>query len=456
MARDPVLFVYAKGGAPLEYALPALAQATDVHLLALSPLPAHTRHLWSQSVVSMRSVDVSGGAAVAEIVATAQRVGAKAVLALSEFLVVSVAQAAEILGLQGAGPNVVRSRDKRLMRRTWRDTGVPSPRFRAVSSTDDLRDALDQLRLPVLLKAAWGAGSVAQTVISKRTEADRAWATATSALRAASRNRFRDLSERASSVDLLVEEIIEGSTEGWFERGSGYGDYLSIEGIVDHGRYHPLCITTRLPTIPPFTEVSNLAPCVLSEDKQRRIESIARRAVDALGLDTCATHTEMKLQRNGDLCLIESAARFGGVNIVRQIETVFDIKPIQMLARALLGEPVEYPDQMLTAGRAAAASLSIIATDASGQPWRRERPIWNSKAVDWSKLLSAESAIETVIGLSLPDGTPMPISDGADGSLAYAGLFFLKAPDAETLVRDSYSVLNGLESALGEPVRRLG
>ncbi|WP_346137229.1 hypothetical protein [Lentzea roselyniae] len=44
------------------------------------------------------------------------------------FGVLLVAHVADRLGLAGAGPNIVRARDKRLMRETWRDAGVPIPR----------------------------------------------------------------------------------------------------------------------------------------------------------------------------------------------------------------------------------------------------------------------------------------------------------------------------------------
>jgi hypothetical protein len=40
-----------------------------------------------------------------------------------------------------------------------------------------------------------------------------------------------------------------------------------------------------------FTEVANLAPCALPEGAQRVVEREARAAIDALGLDTTATHT---------------------------------------------------------------------------------------------------------------------------------------------------------------------
>lgn len=446
---DRLLFVYNKGGAPLEFALPAAAQVAEVHVLAFAELPQHTRHLWESAVTSIKdATNTKQVDLVDTIVSAALELGAGAVITLSEFALLAVEQAAARLGLRGAGPNVVRARDKRLMRTVWRDADVPIPDFRVVSTLDEVRNAVRTLRLPALLKAAWGAGSVAHMSIHESSEADLAWHAATSALDRAADSGFVEMTDLDWSRGMLVEEIIDGSTAGWCEPSSGYGDYLSVEGIVDEGLYHPLCITTRIPTIPPFTELSNLAPCEFGEEKQRYIEEVARRAVDALGLRTCGTHTELKLLADGSVSVIESAARLGGVNIARQLETVFGLNPVQMLVAALLGKHVEYPAQMLTRGQGAAGSLSIIATDAEGRPWQDRPRIWNAQAVDWSRLLSPGSTIEAVPGLSIPDGTPMPRYGTANGARDYAGLFFLTAPDAPTLVRDSYSVLNGLESAL--------
>jgi biotin carboxylase len=444
---DCLLYVYIKGGPTLQFAVPAVAEMADVHVLALEPYPLHVEHLWRDKALSVREVHAFGEAQVVDtIVARAREIGATGIMTVSEFCILGVNKAAEILGLRSAGPNLVRSRDKRLMREVWRNAGVPSPNFRPVSSLEELEAALAVLKLPVLLKAAWGAGSLGQVPIYHAGDAETAWKTATGALDAAFASGFRELMVPGSPRDLLVEEIIKGSTGGWYEPDSGYGDYLSVEGMVDGGVYHPLCITARIPTIPPFTELSNLAPCELSEDRQRAIEQVARTAVDALELDTCATHTELKLMADGSISLIESAARPGGVNIARQMATVFGLNPVTMLARALLGQPVEYPERMLTTGNGAAGSVSIIATDSSGRPWAARERMWDSREVDWSQLISPDSTIEVVS--SVPDGTPMPRYGAANGATDYAGLLFLTARDAPTLLRDSYSVLNGLECAL--------
>jgi biotin carboxylase len=447
-----ILLVFSPGGAPLEYALPRIARRAEVHLLALWQPPAHTAALWQPhctAVIPAWDSPVFGEELSDLIVRQARRIGADAVFTLAEYAMLAVAQAADRLGLRGAGPNAARTRDKRLMRAAWAQAGVPSPRFRPVSTEEELRAAYHELAPPLLLKTAWGAGSVGHVVVDSPDSVASAWSVVGAAVARAKAMGYRELRHESVARDLLVEELIHGSSRTWWPEGSGYGDYLSVEGIVADGEYHPLCITARLPTIPPFTEISNLAPCALPEELQRKIESAARRAVGALGLLTCGTHTEIKLMDGEGLCLIESAGRLGGVMVPAEVEHVFGYDPVGMVVDCLLGRPVAFPGRMLTEADAkgAAGSISMIATDAAGNPWSQSLA-WDDSIVDWQSILSPGSRIEAVPGLCIPSGTVVPGYNPTSGALAWGGTFFLSATDASTLVRDSYAVLNGLEGAL--------
>lgn len=454
MPEKKVLFVYSRGGAPLEYAFPKIAAKGELHVLALKPLPAHTESLWSPhcaSVTPRWDQDAAGDELVDLIVAEAERIGADAILTLSEFAVIAVAEAAEQLGMRGAGPNAVRSRDKRLMRRVWEDAGVPVPRFRTVDSAADLRRAFHELDAPMLLKSAWGAGAIGQLVLEREEDVEPAWAQANEAMIQALHAGYTEMQAAGADADFLVEEVIQSSTESWWDPDSGYGDYLSVEGLVVGGVYHPVCITSRIPTIPPFTELSNLAPCALPEAAQREIERVARDAVDALGLDYCGTHTELKLCPDGRLSVLESAARLGGVMVAAEIEHCFGYDIVGMLTDALLGEPVDAPERMLTDRDAtgAAGSLSLIATDSAGRPWS-DHPDWDESLVDWTGVVDPATTVTAVPGLCIPAGTPMPAYDLTSGALGYGGIFFLRTSTADTLVADSYHVLDNLESLLAK------
>ncbi|MDN3241492.1 ATP-grasp domain-containing protein [Glycomyces tritici] len=396
-------------------------------------------------------IERTGDDLVGLIVDEARRIGADAVLTLSEYAVIAVAEAAERLGLRGAGPNAVNSRDKRRMRQVWEDAGVPVPRFRPVDSAADLRDAFRELDAPMLLKHAWGAGAIGQIVLETEADVEPAWAQANEAMIRARERGYTEMQVAGADADFLVEEVIQSGTESWWDPESGYGDYLSVEGVVAGGVYHPVCITSRIPTIPPFTELSNLAPCALPEAAQREIERVARAAVDALELDYCGTHTELKLCPDGRLSVLESAARLGGVMVAAEIEHCFGVDIVGMLTDALLGEPIDPPARMLldTDATGAAGSLSLIATDSAGRPWT-DHSVWDESLVDWTGVVDPATTVTAVPGLCIPAGTPMPAYDLSTGALGYGGIFMLRAASADTLVADAYHVLDNLESLLAK------
>lgn len=446
-----ILFVHAKGGVPLEHAIPRLTAVGQVHLLALSPLPPAGAQSWltgcSEVIERWESAPV-GQALVDMIVKEAERVGADAVTGFSEYVLLAVARAAEALGLPGPGPRARWSRDKRLMRERWAESGVPVPAFRRVDTLDDLRAAYGELTPPLLLKPAWGAGSVGQAILREESDLATSWEHITGELEKLAAHGLGEYFETEAPRHLLVEEIIEGTTEGWYPQ-PGYGDYLSVEGIVARGTFHPLAVTGRIPTIPPFTELSSHAPCALPEDLQRRVEDVARQAVDALDLDTCGTHTEIKLGPDGALTVIESAARFGGSAITQVVETVHGIDMVTMLARELLGEEVAYPQRMPVEAPTAAAEMSLIGTDASGRPWSSS-VVWDSRTAELERLIGPDGTIEPVRGLTVADGTRIPAYDAARGITNCAGMLFLTAPDTARLIADVHAVLNGMEDRLAE------
>ncbi|MGW2697876.1 ATP-grasp domain-containing protein [Streptomyces sp. NPDC001296] len=446
--KKRILLVHSRSGPPLDFALPRLAARGEIHVLAFQPLPAGTE-AFCASVIPAHERRLKGDELVDAIVEAAGRVGADALCGLSEYTVVPVALAADRLGLPGPGPGAAASRDKRLMRAAWAKAGVPQPAYRTVASAADLRQAFRELRPPLLLKAAWGAGSTAQLVISSEEQIVPAWEEAKTVMRTADAANVLMLEVPGAEHDFLAEEIIPGTTRSWWEDESGYGDYLSVEGIVIEGVYHPVCITSRLPTIPPFMELCNIAPCELPVRLQRAIESVARASVDALGLRTCGTHTEIKLMEDGGLALIESAARFGGAAILAQIEHVYGCDLVGILADALLGLPADLPDSMFTHHDAtgAACTLSLLATNAVGEPWSKDL-VWDGRVVDWPSLVTPGTSVETVPALTIPDGTPMPKYEHSGGKMGLGGVLYMTSADSGTLVHDAYAVLNGLEDAL--------
>ena len=338
-----LLLAAGRGGPPLDFVLPRVRAHADVAVLFVAPPRLEDLEAVRENgCVVVEGDTVSGMAAV---VSAAGTVGADGLLTLSEYAVLAMAEAAVWLGLPGPGPGAVNARDKFRMRTLWRVAGVPVPDFFPVGSADDLRAAAQALPWPFLLKSAWGAGSIGQRIVHRDDDLDQIWSEAVATIERASLSGRADWSDEADEFGkrpaFLAEAIIRSTTASWYEPDgsppSGWGDYVSVEGVVAGGVYHPVCVTSRLPTIEPFTELANLCPCPLPEQAQRTLEEQARQAVDALGLETCGTHTEIKLGPDGTVTLLESAARLPGALVTREIEEVWGVDLIGALARLALG-----------------------------------------------------------------------------------------------------------------------
>ncbi|WP_055701209.1 GNAT family N-acetyltransferase [Streptomyces silaceus] len=446
-----LLFVAGRSGPSLDYALPRLAAVASVHAVILSPVDAFAR-----AQLDHHCADVTDRAdapdPVEALVEYARLVRAHGLLTFSEYAVRPVADACLRLGLPGPGVNAARARDKWLMRLRWQRAGLPVPCFRQVGSLGDLQRARDRLATPFLLKRSDGAGSIGHVVIGEDTDIVEVWHRALEVDRAAFRDGFGDYTHGEHVPSFVAEELIASTTESWYapqhDGTRGYGDYVSVEGMVAGGTYHPVCVTGRLPTVAPFTELSNQAPCVLPERLQRVVEEHARHAVDTLGLDTCATHTELKLMAGERVSLLETAARVGGAMVTREVAEVFGVDLITLQAREALGEPQKYPERMLVTGDGrAAASLALIATDSRGTPWRT-LPRFDWRSFDWSPLVSPGTTVEVAEGSTVPDGSVMPRYDAAAAALSIGGIAYVTADDPATLKADTYRILDGLEGAL--------
>ncbi|MFJ2746151.1 acetyl-CoA carboxylase biotin carboxylase subunit family protein [Streptomyces sp. NPDC087440] len=444
-----VLLVHAKGGPPLGHVLLRAAAKAEVHLLALSALPPAVAGAARSLCASVETPTEAQRADLVQlIVARAGAVGADAVLTFSEYAVVAVAEACEALGLAGPGGAAHLARDKRLMRRTWREHSLPQPAFRPVATEDDLHEAARELPFPLLLKAAWSAGSTAHQIIRTPHEVSAAWRRSRDVMAESAQLGFSELHVAAADADFVVEQIVTGTASDWFDE-PGWGDYVSVEGVVANGTFHPVCLSGRMPTVEPFTERAAITPALLPPEAQERVVELARAAVDALELRDCGIHTEIKLGAGGEMWLIETAARFGGAMTVPQIEEVFGLDLVGMLVDHLLGREVAWPDRALTPAQAqgAAGSLVVLAVDGHGKAWP-DRRIWDFPVVAADVPLSRGSSLSVVAESSLADGTPVPEYDPAAGANTMAALCLLAATDARTVLHDFAALVDALPRVL--------
>ena len=103
----------------------------------------------------------------------------------------------------------------------------------------------------------------------------------------------------SSNDSIIVEEFLEGKE-------------YSIESITFNKETHIIQYTEKIITDYPYTvEMGHIQPADLNEKEKAGVDELVKNAINALELDNCATHTELKLTDDGPK-IIEIGARLGG------------------------------------------------------------------------------------------------------------------------------------------------
>ncbi|WP_138826641.1 ATP-grasp domain-containing protein [Bacillus altitudinis] len=270
---------------------------------------------------------------------------ADAITTNNELFIAPMAKAAERLGLRGAGVKAAEmARDKSQMRAAFNASGVKAVKTQPVTTLSDFQQAIESIGTPLILKPTYLASSIGVTLFHDKAGSDDLFLQVQSYL-----ETIPVPDAVTYEAPFVAETYLEGAYEDWYE-DEGYADYVSVEGLVVEGEYLPFVIHDKTPQIG-FTETAHITPTILildNEAKQIIIEA-ARKANEGLGLEHCATHTEIKLMKNRETGLIESAARFAGWNMIPNIKKVFGVDMAKLLIDVLVdGKKAVLPKQLLS------------------------------------------------------------------------------------------------------------
>ena len=91
------------------------------------------------------------------------------------------------------------------------------------------------------------------------------------------------------------------------------GAEYSVETISYQGKHTCLAITRKFTTgSPHYIEVGHLQPAPLTDDIRKQVEETVFRALDALGVEFGAGHSELRINEKGEIRIIEIGSRMGG------------------------------------------------------------------------------------------------------------------------------------------------
>lgn len=202
----------------------------------------------------------------------------------SDVAMVTVNYVADALGLVGNSLEATyRSTNKHAMRLAFEANGDPSPKSYLVDENTDL-SAL-QLDYPIIVKPTDRSGSRGICKLYNSEGLDKAVANAI---------------DESFEKKVLVEEFAEGQE-------------YSVEFISYKGQHTFLALTHKYTTGEPhFIETGHLEPAPVDVSTVKNVENVVIHALNTLGIENGASHSELKIDKNGNIKFIEIGGRMGG------------------------------------------------------------------------------------------------------------------------------------------------
>jgi biotin carboxylase len=197
-----------------------------------------------------------------------------------------MAEIAEEMGfLFPAKDSIIRARNKWLMKQSFQEHQVPCSKGVLICNEKNVQlNDLHNLTFPLIIKPLDSYSSRGVYKVNTYEEI----------------RLFIDKSRNFSSNgDIIIEEFMEGPE-------------VSVESITQNEITEIIHITDKVITPYPATvEMAHIQPSNLANEIQDSIKAIVKRAVQSLGLDNCATHSEVKITSQG-VKMVEIGARLGG------------------------------------------------------------------------------------------------------------------------------------------------
>lgn len=229
----------------------------------------------------------------------------------SDLAAVVVNYVANKMNLYGNSPEcALLSTNKHLMREAFEQNGDPSPKSILVESASDLESI--NLNYPVIVKPIDRSGSRGITKLTDSNGLEQA---------------INCAKEQGFDKHALVEE---------FATGQEY----SIECISYEGEHHFLAMTKKYTTgAPHFIETGHLEPAPVSDKILEKVKETVFHALDSLRITNSASHTELKINEEGKIAIIEIGGRMGGDFIGSNlVELSTGIDFLQAVIQIALGE----------------------------------------------------------------------------------------------------------------------
>ena len=202
----------------------------------------------------------------------------------SDLAVLPVDYVAEKMGLNANSIECSEiATNKFLMRNAFKKNEDPIPKFIEVSENEEFD--ISDFSYPLIVKPTDRSGSRGITKITDKSQLS-------AAIKAACTESFEHKA--------MIEEFAEGKE-------------YSVECVSFHGKHTLLAVTEKITTgSPHFIETGHNEPALLNIKMTEEIKSIVYHALDSLKIIEGASHSEIKIDDDGNIKIIEIGSRMGG------------------------------------------------------------------------------------------------------------------------------------------------
>lgn len=196
--------------------------------------------------------------------------------------VAAVANALELPGIRYVDAEAATNKIK--MRKRLKKFGVPIPEFLPIWSIQDVRDALDFLKFPLVLKPSDNMGARGVIRINNAEQIQKA---------------FQHAKKYSPTGEMILEEYMSGQE-------------VSIDALIWNGNVQIVGIADRLIEKEPyFIEIGHNMPSQLSPEIRHQLEQVMKQGMKALGLNFGAAKGDIILTEEG-IKVVEIAGRLSG------------------------------------------------------------------------------------------------------------------------------------------------
>ncbi|TGK85026.1 ATP-grasp domain-containing protein [Leptospira bourretii] len=271
------------GGGLLQVPIIQTAKTMRLHTVVADMNPSSIGFQIADEAIVMSTKDVEG--MVRESKKFAQNSQIHGVITAgtdASMTVAAVASALQLPGIRFVDAEAASNKVK--MRQRLKEFGMPIPRFAAVWSLQDAKDALDSLTFPLVMKPADNMGARGVIKVNHKDDLPTA---------------FRHAKRFCPTGELILEEYMEGPE-------------LSVDALAFQGQIRMTGIADRIIEREPyFIEVGHNMPSAMSKEVLDEVERVMAGGMRALGIHLGAGKGDIKVTKDG-VKIGEIAARLSG------------------------------------------------------------------------------------------------------------------------------------------------